>query len=150
MVMEQSPCVYCGDFFNPSPRHKNQTACKKVKCQRAKRAAWQRHKMKTDPLYRANQKSSQKQWAKANPGYWREYRKQNPEKAARNRILQAIRNRRARSSDLDAKMEEGVIAKMDASKGDNFEVLGQFWMVPVIAKMDALKVNILKIPICYP
>ena len=74
----------------------------------------------------------------------------NPEKAERNRILQAIRNRRARSSESDAKMEEGVIAKMDASKGDNFEVLGQFWMVPVIAKMDALKVNIVKIPICYP
>ena len=148
--MEQSPCVYCGDFFNLSPRHKNQTACKKVKCQRAKRAAWQRHKMKTDPIYRANQKSSQKQWAKANPGYWREYRKQNPEKAERNRILQAIRNRRARSSESDAKIEQGVIAKMDGSKGDNFEVLGQFWMVPVIAKMDALKVNLLKIPVLYP
>ena len=148
--MEQSPCVYCGGFFDPSPRHKNQTACKKAKCQRAKRAALQRHKMKTDPIYRANQKSSQKQWASAKPGYWSKYRKKNPEKAKRNRILQAIRNRRARSSDSDAKMEEGVIAKMDASKGDNFEVLGQFWMVPVIAKMDALKVNILKIPICYP
>ena len=78
--MEQSPCVYCGDFFDPSPRHKNQTACKKAKCQRAKRAAWQRHKMKTDPVYRANQKSSQKQWARANPDYWREYREKNPEK----------------------------------------------------------------------
>jgi hypothetical protein len=36
---------YCGDFFDPSPRHKNQSACKKVKCQRAKKAAWQRHKI---------------------------------------------------------------------------------------------------------
>jgi hypothetical protein len=105
--------------------------------------------MKTDSIYRANQKNSQEQWARANPDYWSKYREKNPEKAERNRILQAIRNRRARSSDLDAKIEQGVIAKMDASKGDNFEVLGQFWMVPVIAKMDALKVNILKIPICY-
>ena len=47
--MEQIPCVYCGDFFDPSPRHKNQTACKRAKCQKAKKAAWQRHKMKTDP-----------------------------------------------------------------------------------------------------
>jgi hypothetical protein len=148
--MEQVLCVYCGDYFDPSPRHKSQTACKKVKCQRARKAAWQRHKIKTDPDYRFNQKVCQKQWAEANPGYWKEYRKKNPEKAERNRILQAIRNRRARSSPLKRKTDMSVIAKMDASKPDNFEVLGQFWMVPVIAKMDTLKVNILKIPICYP
>ena len=148
--MEQILCVYCGDYFDPSPRHKNQTACKKVKCQRAKKAAWQRHKMKTDPDYRFNQKVCQKQWVETNPGYWKEYRKRKPEKAERNRILQAVRNRRARSSPLNEKMDRSPIAKMDTSKSDNFEVLGQFWMVPVIAKMDALKVNILKIPICYP
>ncbi len=150
MVMEQILCVYCGDFFDSSPRHKNQTACKKVKCQRAKKAAWQRHKMKTDPDYRFNQKVCQKQWTEANPGYWKEYRKRRPEKAKRNRILQAIRNRQARSPQKDEKMDDLLIAKMDASKSDNFEILGQFWMVPVIAKMDALKVNLLKIPICYP
>ena len=125
--MEQTLCVYCGDFFDPSPRHKNQTACKKEKCKNAKKAAWQRHKMETDPIYSANQKSSQKLWTEANPGYWGEYRNNNPEKAERNRILQAIRNRRARSSGPDVKME-----------------------APVIAKMDALKVNIVKIPIYYP
>jgi hypothetical protein len=81
--MEQIPCLYCGDFFDPSPRHKNQTACKKVKCQRAKKAAWQRHKLKTDPIYAANQKSSQQQWIKANPGYWKQYRQNNPQKAER-------------------------------------------------------------------
>jgi hypothetical protein len=150
MVMEQILCVYCGDFFDPSPRHKNQTACKRVKCQKAKKAAWQRHKLKTDPIYAANQKSSQQQWIKANPGYWKQYRKKNPQKAERNRIGQAMRNRRARSSPDVTKMEQLLIAKMDASKFDNFQILGQFWLLPVIAKMDALKVNIIKIPICYP
>ena len=148
--MEQIPCVYCGDYFDPSPRHKNQTACKKEKCQKAKKAAWQRHKLETDPIYKANQKSSQQQWLKANPGYWKQYRKNNPEKAERNRILQARRNRKARFAPANAKMEPWLIAKMDASKADNFQVLGQFWLLPVIAKMDALKVNIIKIPICYP
>ena len=148
--MEQIQCIYCGDFFDPSPRHKNRPACKNPECQRAKKAAWQRHKMHTDPDYRLNQKLSQKQWAMANPGYWREYRRNNPEKAERNRLLQAIRNRKVRSSPSDAKMDASVIAKMDASKFDNFEILGQFWLIPVIAKMDALKVNIIKIPICYP
>jgi hypothetical protein len=148
--MEERFCVYCGGVFEPSPRHKSQTACKRVKCQRAKRAAWQRHKMKTDPDYRLNQKLNQKQWAESNPGYWTQYRKKNPQKAERNRILQALRNRRARSPGSNSEMEGSLIAKMDASKSDNFEVLGQFWMIPVIAKMGALKVNILKIPICYP
>jgi hypothetical protein len=35
-------------------------------------------------------------------------------------------------------MDAPVIAKMDPSKGDNFKVLGQFWLVPVIAKMYSL------------
>jgi hypothetical protein len=47
-------------------------------------------------------------------------------------------------------MDQWLIAKMDASKSDDFQILGQFWLLPVIAKMDALKVNIIKIPICYP
>jgi hypothetical protein len=106
--------------------------------------------MKTDPIYAANQKSSQHQWVKANPGFWKQYRKDNPQKAERNRILQAIRNRRARRSLEPARMDPVLIAKMDASKSDNFQMLGQFWLLPVIAKMDALKVNIVKIPICYP
>jgi hypothetical protein len=148
--MEKPFCVYCGDVFEPSPRHKNQTACRKIPCQRAKRAAWQRHKMKTDPDYRLTQKLNQKQCAESHPGYWTQYRKRNPKKAERNRILQALRNRRARSPGSSVRMEESLIAKMGASKPDNFEVFGQFWMVPVIAKMDALKVNILRIPICYP
>jgi len=148
--MEQIPCTYCGDFFDPSPRHKNQTACKKTTCQRAKKAAWQRFKMKNDSIYNANQKGSNQKWLKATPGYWKDYRERNPEKVERNRILQAIRNRRARSLPSAAKTDESMIAKMDASKSNKFEVLGQFWMVPVIAKMDASKVNIVKIPICYP
>jgi len=148
--MEKILCVYCGDLFDPSPRHKNQTACKKVGCQRAKKAAWQRHKIKTDPDYRFNQKLCQRQWIESRPGYWKAYRVNNHDKVERNRILQAIRNRRARSKRGDGDQAPLLIAKMDASKHDNFEVLGQFWMVPVIAKMDALKVHILKIPICYP
>jgi len=148
--MEQILCVYCGDLFDASPRHKNQITCKKSECQRAKKADWQRRKMRTDPIYNAGQKISQKQWARANPGYWKQYRKNNPEKAERNRILQAIRNRKARPLDSGEKMDSSLIAKMDASTFDNFQTLGQFWIVPLIAKMDALKVNIIRIPICYP
>ena len=140
--MEQILCCYCGDFFPPSPRHKRQVYCMKPRCQRVRKAAWQREKMQTDPDYRVNQKLSQKQWAKANPDYWRQYRKRNPKKAERNRILQSIRNRRARAPQL--------IAKMDTLKFNNFKILGQFWLIPVIAKMDALKVNIFTTSSLYP
>jgi hypothetical protein len=150
MVMEQIQCVHCGDFFDPSPRHKNQTTCQKPECKKAKKAAWQRFKMKTDPDYRAGQKISWQQWAKANPDYWKQYRKKNPEKVQRNRILQTIRNQRARGSSNLAKMDASLIAKMDSSKSYCFETLGQFWLIPVIAKMDASKVNIVRIPIYYP
>ena len=64
--MKKILCVYCGDFFEPSPKNKNQTACKKLECRRTNKAAWQRHKMKTDPDYQFNQKLSKKQWADAN------------------------------------------------------------------------------------
>jgi len=77
MAMEQILCVYCGDLFDASPRHKNQIACKKSECQRAKKADWQRRKMRTDPIYSAGQKISQKQWIRANPGYWKRYRNKN-------------------------------------------------------------------------
>jgi len=150
MIMEKILCVYCGDLFDPSPRHKNQTACKKPKCQKARKADWQRHKMKIDPVYKASQEISRKQWAKANPDYWKKYRHKNPRKAERNRVFQAVRNRKARSKDCIAKMDPSMIAKMDSSKSEQFQALGQFWLIPVIAKMDPLKVNIVKIPICYP
>jgi len=148
--MEQILCTFCGDFFDPSPRHKNQIACKKSACQKAKKAARQRYKMKHDPVYRANQKSSNQKWIKAKPEYWRTYREQNPEKVERNRILQVLRNRKARFLSQDTQMDTAVIAKMYASKGDNFQVLGQFWLIPMVAKMHALKVNMIKIPIRYP
>jgi hypothetical protein len=148
--MEAILCVYCGDLFYPSPRHKNQIACQRPECRRAKKADWQRRKMKTDPVYRESQIISQKQWARANPGYWKKYRQDHPEKAQRNRVLQAIRNRKNRFLDSDTEKDKPLIAKMDASKSFNFEPLGQFWLIPVIAKMDALKVNLVKIPAYYP
>ena len=146
MVMAEIECVYCGDLFEGSPRHKNQTCCRRKECQNAKKSAWQRYKLMTDSEYRANQNSSQKKWCKGHPDYWKKYREKNPEKAERNRIMQTIRNRKARSKEGNS----SLIAKMDASKPDRFEILGQFWMVPVIAKMDASKINIIRIPECYP
>ncbi len=114
-------------------------------CQRARKAAWKRYKMHTDPDYRFNQKLSNQKWAKAHPGYWNAYRKRHPENARRNRLLQAIRNRRRRTGHQpDA--DPNLIAKVDASIVNKSKTVGQYWLVPVIAKVDALKVNIFEVP----
>jgi len=106
--------------------------------------------MATDPDFKRDQKLSNKKWAQNNPGYWKEYRKRNPEKAERNRILQTIRNRRrANNRNNNANTDIPLIAKVDASISNNFKVVGQFWLVPVIAKVDALKVNIFDISSPY-
>jgi len=122
----------------------------KPECRRAKKAAWKRHKMATDPDFKLDQKLSNKKWAQNNPGYWKEYRRKNPEKAERNRILQIIRNRRRPNSrNNNANADIPLIAKVDASISNNFKMVGQFWLVPVIAKVDALKVNIFEISSPY-
>ena len=82
----------------------------------------------------------------ANPGYWKEYRKRNPEKAERNRLLQTIRNRRRSAKQSRSEIDRSLIAKLDTSMSNKIKEVGQFWMVPVIAKVDALKVNIYEIP----
>jgi len=145
--MEQIQCCHCGCIFSASPRHKSQRFCLKRECRRARKALWKREKLRQDPDYRLNQKMSNKKWAEANPGYWKEYRQKNPEKVERNRILQAIRNRRRSKSKQGE--DTSLIAKVDTSIANRVKVVGQFWMVPVIAKVDALKVNLYEIPAPY-
>jgi hypothetical protein len=139
--MEQIPCVNCSTFF--IPRNRKQNYCTQPACQRARRAVWQRYKIKTDADYRTQQKLSHQKWVGNSTGYWRRYRQRHPDKAERNRTLQHIRNRRRRQP---AKAPPAaLIAKMDARKSCNFDLLGQFYLVPVIAKMDVSKVNIYSI-----
>lgn len=142
--MDEIPCCHCGKFFIPSPKHKKQTYCMAQACRRARKAAWKRNKMQTDPDYRYNHTLGNQKWAKANPGYWRDYRNGHPEYVERNRILQTVRNRRLRCGDR-LNGGGGPIAKVDASIFKKNRMIGQFYLVPVIAKVDALKVNIFDI-----
>jgi hypothetical protein len=145
--MDSIACFNCGAYFPASPRHKNQRYCKKQECQRAKKAEWQRLKMKTDGEYRADQKRCHQEWLRANPDYWKDYRRRHPGKTKRNRALQLIRNRRRRKSEVPTTGQDtALIAKMDASKPNDYKLVGQFWLVPVIAKMDASKIFLRQIP----
>jgi hypothetical protein len=139
--MEKTPCVHCGTFFNP--RNSKQNYCSTSDCQRARKAAWQRFKMRTDAEYRTQQNLSRQKCLKNNPYYWRDYRRRNPDKTERNRALQHIRNRRKRC------VGEEAIAKMDARNPKHFELVGRFYLVPVIAKMDVSQVNIYTISSGY-
>ena len=164
VVMQEVSCANCGTYFIPDRRQKNPRYCRKPACQRAGKAAWQREKMHRDRDYQANQKRCQQDWCKANPNYWKEYRAAHPKQAERNRMLQRIRNRkrsppagvgqRCSSEGLAVKMDASLIAKMDALKSPGTSgktsFSGQFWLVPVIAKMDALKVNIYEITASCP
>lgn len=148
--MEECQCWHCGDFFPKSPRHKAQYYCMKPGCRRARKAAWKRKKMRDDPEYRLNQKASNRKWAEAHPGYWKAYWADHPKQAERNRMLQRIRNRRRRRGyKACARGDPPLIAKVDASISNKIKIAGQFWMVPVIAKVDALKVYIHEIPAPY-
>ena len=75
-------------------------------------------------------------WLAQNPDYYKNYRQINPEKADRNRALQRIRNNKKQP------VKAICIAKMDVRKSRNQSILGQFWLVPAIAKMDPIKIFI--------
>jgi hypothetical protein len=149
--MEEVPCCHCGVFFQRSPRHKDQNHCMAPACRKARKAAWKREKMRTDEEFRLNHHLSNQKWARAHPGYWKVYRLDHPEKAERNRQLQILRNRkRDNGRKEEISTPAGVIAKVDASKSYKFTPVGRYYLVPVIAKVDALKVRIYEITAHYP
>lgn len=135
--MEPIPCVHCGTYF--IARNRCQGHCSEKVCQKARKAAWQRFKIKTDEHYRYQQRLSHQKWLENTPHYWKDYRRRHPEKTERNRALQHIRNRRRCKSTQN---QTDLIAKMDARKPIQYQLVGQFYLVPLIAKMDVSKVHI--------
>lgn len=130
-------CAYCRRLFRPNPRVKNQHYCSEKSCQRARKNRWQREKMATDPDYQANRRESQKKWLKRNRGYWRKYRSRHPDYCKRNRLLQRGRDTKRRFQNL---------AKMDASEQPLSIKAGTYYLLPRLAKMDALAHKVLLIP----
>ena len=139
--MEEVPCLHCGTFF--LPRNKDQNYCSIKGCQKARKAAWQQNKLGHDAEYRGSQRISQKKWRRNNSAYWKQYRQNNPDKTAKNRTLQRIRNkRRTLAPSFPVGARQHLIAKMDARNFNTGELSGQYWLVPLIAKMDAVKIYI--------
>ena len=112
-------------------------------CRKAKKAAWRREKMHSDEQFRLDQQLSNQKWLKAKPGYWKGYRIDHPDKTQRNRELQIVRNGSRRRAGKE------VIAKIDASKPNKFNPVGRYYLIPMIAKIDALKVRIYEVTAPY-
>ena len=144
--MESVPCPACSTFF--VPRNKSQSFCSRPACQRIRKALWQKQKLASDLDYKEGQRLSQKKWLQNNPDYWEKYRRRNPEKANRNRVLQKIRNMKQQHPPKPSKTIG--IAKMDARKSSLQSLSGQYWLIPTVAKMDAVKIFIATVPINPP
>ena len=106
----QRKCKACGCDFSPRPQNPNQQFCSKPECQRERKRRWQKHKRATDADYRDNQARAGRRWAQAHPDYWRAYRSNHPEYAAKNRAQQRERDRRRVRYGLED------LAKMDACR----------------------------------
>lgn len=115
--------------------HGNQQYCSEAQCQKTRKKRWQKRKLVTDSAYRDNQSDARKEWVKKNSDYWKKYRERNPAYEERNRLLQRERNRRR-------KRGTSVIAKMDELTPRKVIASGRYRLVPVIANMDELIVEI--------
>lgn len=127
---------HCKRLFIPDPRVKNQRYCGEKDCQRARKRKWQKEKLTTDPDYKANQRDCQNEWQQRHPGYYKKYRQDHPAYCERNTLLQRYRNTKAR-----------MIAKMDAFKPTALKDPMAFYLLPMIAKMDASPQKVFLIPI---
>ena len=132
-TMKPFRCKHCHLCLPTNPHVKNQQYCGSIECQRARKNAWQRNKMATDPDYVDNQQRARQSWQKNNPDYWRTYRqkRQKPPPAA----------------------SAPKPVKMDAFRPICDDFSGKYLLFPVgsdgHAKMDALLVKIIKVIRCY-
>ena len=95
------------------PQNPDQQYCSRQSCQNERRRRWRRAKLRSDPVYRDNQRDSNKRWLANLPGYYQDYRARHPDYVVRNRALQKDRDRLKR--DLATVTRTGaVLAKSDA------------------------------------
>jgi hypothetical protein len=98
--MSQRHCLFCQKPFQPSRYHPEQTACAEPQCQQQRRSRSRKKKLAEDPEYREVCRDSARKWRANNPGYWKQYRAQNPESTVRNRERQHQRDEHQRVLDL--------------------------------------------------
>jgi hypothetical protein len=160
MNLTECVCLHCGRMVTGNSRLPagRQQYCSRATCQRARRAAWKLRKIHEDPDYRRNHNEGNRAWRKAHPNYWKYYRAGHPAVVLRNKAMQRVRRHRSptngapvwvKSDDSVAKVDalEPVQTPMIAGVTGNFR--GDFWLVPRVAKVNALLVRIVVISSDY-
>ena len=132
-------CANCRRMVPANPRVKNQNYCNRKACRRAGKNKWKQSKIASDPDYKNDQRDYHKQWIEQHPGYYRNYRKQNPDYCDRNRELQKKR---------DKKRCLKQSCKRDALKQFSVIKPGTYRLIPFNKKRDALGGQIIVIPRC--
>jgi hypothetical protein len=120
--MPSKLCESCNLPFETIPQVPNQSFCSKPACQRARRQRWNQQKLENDPDYRDNKQRSQRNWMDRNPGYWRQYRSDNPDYTERNRSSQRVKTPPHASP---------VLAKKDESNHSEMLRAGVYQITPI-------------------
>jgi hypothetical protein len=126
--MNENRCRNCHTIFLPNPRLKTQQYCNHPECQRARKALWQKQKIRQDPDYQADHHDAQMDWLKRNPGYFKRYRSGHPSYVETNRLKQKTRDQKKRLIHL---------AKMDAFAQKIFIIPAGSTDWPHLAKKDS-------------
>ena len=131
----------CGRLFIPCPQVPHQKYCSRKECQQARKRAWNKKKLESDPDYREARKKAQQRWKEKNPDYWRNYRAQHPEYIQRNRREQRRKRQRKRLG-----QEKSSVVKTDESPSANSVLSGRYRIVPIrgdtVVKTDECIVEI--------
>jgi len=98
--MKDCRCSYCQQAFQPDPYHPQQRVCSQPACQSQRRSDYHRQKIASDPVYQQVCLDSPRKWRKANPGYWKKYRRDHPQQVERNRRQQRLRDQERRLANL--------------------------------------------------
>lgn len=126
-------CSCCRRVLPTNPRCKDQEYCGAATCQRERKRKWQVRKMNTDPEYHKNQKAAYKSWCERNPDYWRKRRR---DKYAKKAALSA----------QNVGISSNRSVKMDTLDEQDFHInSGEYMLIPIGVKMDALRVRIVGI-----
>jgi len=128
--MKTIKCVNCRRIVPANPRVKSQKYCNRKACQCVRKNKWKQSKIASDPDYKNDQKDYHKKWIAQHPGYYRNYRKQNPDYCDRNRELQKKR---------DTKRRLKRSCKRDALKHFSDIKPSTYKLISFNKKRDALK-----------
>ena len=121
-------CKNCHDLYKPDHRNiGRQKFCDKPECKIASKKhsqqKWLMQPKNRDHFSGPENVIRVQQWREQNPGYWKLYRKRNPEYCERNRKLQRVRDMR-RQLKIISEINVSDLAKKDASDIKTIETTG--------------------------